>query len=143
MNRALSALSLLLIATAACAEDAPLLRCRKITDPSPRLACYDAIIATTAAGTTPRQNPDNFGFENKKLDGDLEAIDSSIVGPFEGWVANQKIRLANGQVWQISDNSKGFLGFTNPKVRVRRGAFGAFYLEIEGTNLSPRVKRAQ
>jgi hypothetical protein len=46
-------------------------------------------------------------------------------------------------VWRIADDSKGALWVENPKVRVRRGALGAFYLEIEGTNRSPRVQRLQ
>jgi hypothetical protein len=140
MNRKLSALWVLLIVTAAHADDASILRCRKIADSAQRLECYDAVPVATTSETTPRPGPDNFGLERKKLDGDVEAIESSIAGHFEGWVPNQKIQFANGQVWQISDDSKGFLSFTDPKIKVRRGVFGAFYLEIQGTKRTAAVR---
>ncbi len=73
----------------------------------------------------------------------LDAIESHVPGRFDGWGPNASIRLANGQVWQIADGSSGAHWIENPKVRVRRGALGAFYLEIEGTNRSPRVTRIQ
>ena len=64
-------------------------------------------------------------------------------GQVEGWKAGDRIALANGQVWRIADGSQGALWLQNPKVRVRRGVLGAFYLEIEGTNRSPRVERVK
>ena len=81
--------------------------------------------------------------EAKVYERALEAIESHIPGHFEGWEPRSRIRLANGQIWQISDDSRRYHDIQNPKVSVRRGALGAFYLEIEGTNSSPRVKRLQ
>ena len=109
---------------------------------------------TTAAQSTraqpalqqpsPQQAPDQFGLEQKLANkGKLDAIESTIPGSFEGWTARSNIRLANGQVWQISDDSARAHYVDNPKVRIRRGALGSFYLEIQGTNVSPRVKRVQ
>jgi len=46
-------------------------------------------------------------------------------------------------VWQISGGSPRAHDIDNPKVTIRRGTLGAFYLKIEGTNSSPRVKRLQ
>ena len=74
---------------------------------------------------------------------ELAAIESHIPGVFEGWRPNERIRLANGQVWQIADDSKSLIQRQSPKVTVRRGALGAFYLDIEGDNSSPRVRRVQ
>ena len=73
----------------------------------------------------------------------LDAIESNIAGSFEGWSAKSNIKLTNGQVWQISDDSSRAHYIDNPKVRIRRGALGSFYLEIQGTNISPRVRRVQ
>ena len=73
----------------------------------------------------------------------LDAIESHIPGSFEGWSAKSNIKLANGQIWQISDDSSRAHYIDNPKVRIRRGALGSFYLEIQGTNVSPRVRRVQ
>lgn len=97
--------------------------------------------AMPAAGAAPAI--EQFGFEHKQEILKVEAIESTIPGRFEGWRANENIRLANGQVWQVVDDSRASLWMENPKVRVRRGALGAFYLEIAGTNRSPRVRRLQ
>ena len=143
-----SFLLLLLISGSALADDAALLRCRAISDGPARLACYDALPlggpANSAAGAgAAAPTAQQFGLEQKSAEGAIQAIESHIPGRFEGWAPKSRITLANGQVWEIADDSKAFLNVENPKVRVRRGAIGAFYLEIEKTNRSPRVRRVQ
>lgn len=159
-----SLILLLFVSSAALADDAALLRCRTIADATSRLACYDALAlpvsgtvvginsagggaiqtATGISALSAQQKPDQFGLEEKLANKDvLDAIESYIPGSFEGWTASSNIKLANGQVWQISDNSARAHYIDNPKVRIRRGALGSFYLEIQGTNTSPRVKRVQ
>ena len=148
VSDAMKAMLLLLsISSAALADDAAMLRCRGIADTSARLACYDAIVVLTSdekARQSEAVQREQFGL-GKPAAGtpDLEAIESTIPGHFEGWEAGSSIRLANGQVWQISDNSRGIHYIDNPKVRIRRGVLTAHYLEIEGTNRSPRVIRVQ
>ena len=44
---------------------------------------------------------------------------------------------------QMQFDSARYLDRVDPKVTIRRGALGAFYLDIEGDNRSPRVKRVQ
>lgn len=136
---------LLLISTSVLADDAGLSRCRGVSDSSARLACYDALPVGEAktVQAVPRQAPEQFGMEQKVYEHPLDSIESHIPGHFEGWEPRTRIRLANGQIWQISDDSRRIYDFQNPKVSVRRGVLGAFYLEIEGTNSSPRVKRLQ
>ena len=139
---------LLLVSTVALADDAGLTRCRAITEATARLACYDALAVSPAAGKPAIAAPakpaaEQFGLEEKRAAPALEAIDSHIPGRFDGWGPGARIRLANGQVWQVVDGSSGAHWIENPKARVRRGALGAFYLEIEGTNRSPRVARVQ
>ena len=146
---------LLLASNVALADDAGILRCRAIKDSAARLACYDALAVPAARATPAPAQPssgatapaappaEQFGLERRQAQNELAAIDSTIPGRFEGWRANDAIRLANGQVWQVADGSSGPHWIENPKVRVRRGALGAFYLEIEGTNRSPRVTRVR
>ena len=151
---------LLLVSTTALADDAGLLRCRAIGDSAARLACYDALVVPSASPgaatatpvpSRPQAQPaprasttEQIGLEYRKEAAALDAIESAIPGRFDGWGPNENIRLANGQVWQVTDGSSGALRATqDPKARIRRGALGAFYLEIEGTNRSPRVKRLQ
>jgi hypothetical protein len=150
---------LLLAAVPALADDAGLLRCRAIPESAARLACYDALVvpASAPAASTfglpaapapaqpvPAPKPEQFGMEFKTPDNLPEAIESTIPGVFDGWGPKENIRLANGQVWQVTDDSSGVVRtMKDGKVRVRRGVLGAFYLEIEGSNRSPRVKRLQ
>jgi hypothetical protein len=161
------ALALLLLATttAAFADDAGMLRCRAIKDSTARLACYDAIAvpssapaaaaqpkagapaATTgaapkaaAAPATPAQQ---FGMEAKTPVGQLDAIESTIPGMFEGWGPNTIIALANGQSWQISDGSTGYIRSENVKVKIRRAFMGSFVIEFEGSNRVAKVRRVK
>lgn len=147
MNKTMQAFILLLsISGSALADDAGILRCRGITAASARLACYDALVVPAAdakaAAGKPAAQP-GFGLESRAVPGTVDAIESHIPGRFEGWEANTRLKLANGQVWQIVDDSSRYLSLNNPKVRIRRGMLGAFYLEFEQSNYSPRVRRVQ
>jgi hypothetical protein len=154
---------LLTLAGAVHANEQQISSCRAITAAAARLACYDAIpiaggVASAAAAAsaapkvTPQQQPPkvapspatasaDFGLPATVPAAKIDKISSSIPGRFEGWQANSRITLANGQVWQVIDDSRGFCECDNPKVEVTRGAFGTFFLEIEGKGNAPRVKR--
>ncbi len=142
---------LLVFSPFALADESGLLRCRAIPDAAARLACYDALAVPAAApraaspraATAPTPTPEQFGLERPRFQDQIEAIESTIAGRFDGWGPNDRFRLANGQVWQVADGSSGAHWIENPKVRVRRGMLGAFFLEIEGSNRSPRVQRVQ
>lgn len=84
-----------------------------------------------------------FGMENRRARVELKSIESELVEDLDGWSSNSRIRLANGQVWQIADESSRSVSLKSKNVLVRRGALGAFYLEFDGTNHSPRVRRIQ
>lgn len=125
------------------ASDAELLRCRQISDASQRLRCYDAL--PVAGATPPAASPaaDNFGLEGRGIGTRVEAIETSIVGNFDEWGPNYRFNLANGQVWQVVDGSTGFRASSDSRVKIRRGMLGTFYLELVGTNRSPKVQRVQ
>ncbi len=135
-------------------DDAAVLRCRALVDAGSRLACYDALplgaAPTTgsapvpAAATPSTQAQRDFGLQPSATPGGaVDGVQSSIEGRFEGWSRDQQIALANGQVWRVVDGSRATLDLVNPKVRVERGAFGAFYMIFDGTNHSPRVRRVR
>ena len=154
-------------ATGAIANDTELLRCGGMADATARLACYDALTrsvrdgkatvakpapavtapsattAVTAPAALPKQTTQQFGLEQRATKEELDSINSEIVGPFDSWQANTRITLANGQVWQIADGSGRYISLKSQKVRIRRGLLGAFYIEFDGTNHSPRVRRVQ
>lgn len=142
---------LLLLSNLALADETGLLKCRAMKDSAARLACYDALPVAPAAArpaaaapsAPAKPAPEQFGLEERRFAPVLDAIESRISGRFDGWGPNARFQLANGQVWQVADGSSGAHWIENPKVRIRRGLLGAFFLEIEGTNRSPRVTRVQ
>ena len=64
-------------------------------------------------------------------------------GDFEGWRPNDRIRLANGQVWQVVDGTSAVYALKNPKVTIKRGALGRFVLDIDGAAKMPGVRRVE
>ena len=144
---------LVLLSGAALADDAALLRCRAISDAIARLSCYDAIpVAGVEAKAVPGQPApasqqtmqELFGKEESIAPpAGLPAIETNIPGRFEGWGPNTRIRLANGQVWQVADGSSRVYDMDDPKVTITRGALGAFYLSVAGDNRTVRVRRIQ
>jgi len=144
---------LLLVSTTALADDATVLQCRTLADAASRLACYDAMpvgqaraaLAAPAAAPAPVPAAD-FGRETikPKPEAQLAAIESTIVGEFAGWRPNMRIKLANGQVWRIVDDSASDLPrAVNQKVRIARNLFGTLFLSVEGSNLSAKVRRVE
>ena len=134
-------LALLGAAGAARADDAAILACRNLADGAARLACYDAI----PAGSRPAAAAEHsFGLEPKKRDEPPASIRSTIVGSFSGWGPATLFTLANGQVWKVVDGSQADLApVSNPPVTITRNVFGTMFLEIEGTNASPKVRRVR
>jgi hypothetical protein len=124
-------------AGAAQADDAALRACRALADTGARLACYDAI----PLAATP---PQSFGLDQVQREEAPQSVESTIAGRFAGWGPSTQFTLANGQVWKVVDGSQAELQpVTNPKVRVVRNLFGTMFLEIEGTNASPKVRRVR
>jgi hypothetical protein len=155
---------LLLVSGSALADDAALLKCRSVSDASARLACYDAIpagqaaasqgaarsavppmLAPAQAAAPARTAAQDFGFEAKKeKKAEENSVESSIVGTFRGWGPGAQITLANGQVWRVIDGSSADLTpMDNPKAKVVRNFFGTLFMEIQGTNHSPKVRRVK
>jgi hypothetical protein len=104
-------------------------------------------IEATAAASKPgaaipaQAAPEQFGLDLRQ--NTLESVESRFDGTFEGWNPRDKIRLSNGQVWQVVDGSSTSVYLKSPKILVRRGALGAYFLDVEGLNRSARVKRVE
>ena len=158
---ALTAVLAALVPVAHAASDEALAACRALKDSGARLACYDALplpsapargtaVAPSAppagsatAAPSVQTEAARFGLPATTRPAPIESVDSRIDGHFAGWYPNTRIRLANGQVWQVTDGSSRFANVENPKVTVRRGALGSFFLDIDGVNPAPRVKRIE
>ena len=84
-----------------------------------------------------------FGAPQRVPAQEIDAVQSRILGLFEGWDPGQVLLLENGQRWRIADGSSATLRLRDPKVTVRRAALGTFRIEFEGSNQTARVKRMQ
>lgn len=148
-------LTLMLAAAGSAQADAELQRCAQIAEAGARLACYDQLAAqrknapppapvAAAKPAAPAPSPEAaFGKQAKTPAAELDVIESRINGRFEGWGAKTVFTLANGQRWAVSDGSRGVVFLDSPKVRVRRGMMGSFFIEFEGTNATARVRRLE
>lgn len=155
------------------ADPAAIQRCRQETDSLLRLRCYDAIPLPATSAATPATRQSNqpapgqaaplqgaaagaaaapadpvrqFGLEarpQQQAAARPDSIESVIPGRFDGWVPGSRFRLANGQVWEIRDNSQGTYDLQDPKVRISRGVSGSFFMEVAGVSQTPRVRRVE
>jgi hypothetical protein len=146
---------------------AALRTCRALPDREARFACYEAIAldaaaplrpAPAAARTTetvpaapaasvPGATPDAvaaFGLPAARAAGGTVASIRARLGPeLTRWEVGTRIRLDNGQVWEVIDGIGAAVGPDQREVTVRRGAMGSFFLDFAGTNHSARVRRVQ
>jgi len=143
-----------LIGPLALARDLPadLKSCRLMADAQRRLACYDALpLPATASTNTPLPAaPDpaaQFGQESVKnlpsAEPELKQIESRVRGVFKGWRPNTRIELENGQVWRVADDSEAIYELQSPRVVIRRGMLGAFFLDVEGVGFQMKVVRVR
>ena len=143
----------LFLSAAALASETTLEQCRAIADPSARLACYDGLpLPANAGGPTAKveskarlpETPAQFGLSREVTPSvDLASIESTIPGHFDGWYPRRRVRLANGQVWQVAEETTRLYELDNPKVTIRRGVLGAYYLDLSIDNRSIRVNRVE
>lgn len=156
----ISALALLLsLATGTQAQtEADLLRCLNITEDGPRLACFDqaaralkdaraatratAPAATPAPATTATASPDNFGQPARPAAAPAE-LKSQLTRDFSGWNRNDRVTLANGQVWQLLDEGTVIAPLKQPQVVIKPGLMSGFFMTIDGLSFPVRVKRIQ
>lgn len=165
--------ALLALPAARAADDAALRRCRVIADDKARLACFDALVPMPSRGVSapapepvgmpmpspaapplamkaeapapapapaPAADP-RFGLD--KPAAQPEAVTTTYPGTFSGWAPRQRLKLANGQVWQVADDTDGVYDLRDPKVTIRRTLFGSYVMEIEGAKRTLRVRRVE
>jgi hypothetical protein len=159
------------VAAPAQADSAAIENCRRLDDATRRLACYDAIkvaapeaakasapaaglpaaaAATGSAAPTPaaaapaRDATTAFGLPQSANPQAVDVIESTVGPMFSGWRPRDRIRLGNGQVWEVIDEVSGTIE-PKPliKVRIKRGLFGGYTMEFEGINRWAQVRRLQ
>lgn len=74
--------------------------------------------------------------------GTTEPIESNIEGEFRGFAKGRIYKLTNGQVWeQVESASLAGVRRENPKVSIRPGILGTWFMKIEGYNTAAKVRR--
>jgi len=84
-----------------------------------------------------RKNRGFFDFGSK------EPIQSTIAGEFAGFGKGRRFVLANGQEWEQTESTSLNLRKQDPKVTIKPGLAGAWYLQVEGSNTMPKVRRVK
>ena len=76
--------------------------------------------------------------------GSSEPINASIEGEFAGFGQGKRYRLDNGQVWQQTDAAKlDGVRRNNPRVTIRPGMLGVWWMKIDGYNTQAKVQRVE
>lgn len=70
-------------------------------------------------------------------------ITSQTAADFAGWSKGSRIRLANGQLWVVTDSSNADLRPGVRPVRIERTVFGDYRLVVQGLNTAPKVQRLE
>jgi len=107
-----------------------------------RKATAEASVALAQAREEGRQEvvAKNRGF----LDfGSSEPIESNVVGAFSGFGKGRHYVLANGQEWEQTDGSQLSVRKQDPKVKIKPGIMGVWYMQVEGYNTQPKVRRVK
>ena len=108
----------------------------------------NAAASARAAKGEPAQPSESFLTKAKKVlvpagtQVEVAAIESRLVGEFEGWQGKAIFTLENGQRWQMANAGSYYSPvIKNPAVKISPAALGGFWLTIEG--VSQRVKVVQ
>ncbi|BET65518.1 hypothetical protein ASA1KI_04360 [Opitutales bacterium ASA1] len=134
-------------------EELAFLSARVLAASEPAVARVPVEVPATAAAT-PAAAPAlrgeaAFGQEQKIIE-DLhraqvipKEIRSRILGSFRGWSGKTVFRLENGQVWRQTSGGTFAVSMTDPVVVVQRGAFGTYFLSVEGYGSRTKVERVE
>jgi hypothetical protein len=146
------------LAWAADSSDTRLLACVKTADDAQRLRCFDRE-AAVLLGTSPPAPPVKLTPEQKLglPRAKVEAIETpaNAPAPITNFTAaiksvtveppgRQVFTLDNGQVWREDRTGQYFQGRPGDSVRIRKGALGSFFLELQSnSHVSIRVTRVR
>lgn len=76
--------------------------------------------------------------------GSSEPINGALQGEFRGFGKGRVYVLDNGQEWEQTD-STSVVGVRkqSPKVSIKPGVMGVWYMKVEGVNSQPKVRRSK
>ena len=99
---------------------------------------------STPAAPQQQAAAQSFGMENRAPEVELPTtMQSTIPGHFEGWGRKRASRSPTGRCGRSPTTATHTSTWKIRKVVIRRGMMGGFFLEVENSNRSPRVRRVQ
>lgn len=100
------------------------------------------VAATPVGGKRPNWLTALITLEKTNREPDAaEAIESRLVGDYDGWSGRTSFKLENGQIWQqVSGGQRIDKKRSSPAVKVYPGVLGAYWLEVEGIRERVKVK---
>jgi hypothetical protein len=137
----------------ASAADLPesIARCAEVADNLERLTCYDRQNPPHQA-SVPRAPDASFGvnpdLRRKQVAADpttpreLDRITTKVVRVNESRPGATQFEMANGQVWQQTEQRLGSIADEGDEITITRGALGTYFL-VGKAKLSTRVKRVR
>ena len=144
MQKLFIAAALLSTVTIAHANDEAIVKCRQVSDPAQRFACYEKIDIGVAPVAPPAAaKSDMWGFLKRPTSNEPKFIETELDGDIAGWRPGQIIVLKNGQKWRIADGTDGQLYQGRRKIRIDSGLLGGHFMKFEGLNTQPAVIRVQ
>ncbi|KRG44810.1 hypothetical protein ARC20_07855 [Stenotrophomonas panacihumi] len=75
--------------------------------------------------------------------GSKDPIESTIAGEFTGFGKGRHYVLANGQEWEQTESTELRVRKDSPKVKIKPGLMGVWYLQVDGYNTMPKVRRVK
>lgn len=70
-----------------------------------------------------------------------DAIESRLIGDYDGWTGRTQFKLENGQIWQQAAAGERFdAKRAAPRVKIYPGMLGVYWLEVEGVRERVKVR---
>lgn len=99
------------------------------------------LLSTRSAGAA-----STVGFRGNTFFGTGESagpIRTEVRGEFRGWQKGDKIRLENGQVWEVIDGTLAIPPTPVAKITIEPGFMGSWLMKVDGYNAAARVRRVR
>ncbi|WP_018624527.1 hypothetical protein [Kangiella aquimarina] len=90
--------------------------------------------APKAEVVSKKDRVEEFGKERMREEGKLDSLTATAIGSFHEWKDGLKIKLDNGQVWEIIDSRTGFYKIQNPTVIIDKGFMNSYRMQVKGRN---------
>lgn len=107
-----------------------------------QLATLNRLLSEEQAVRGSEQARDNIGLRETRPA--AEPFTATVKGDARGWSKGDIVELDNGQRWRVVEGEL-YLGKAtgNRKVTIAPGAFGAWYMQVEGQAPRLKVQRVQ